>query len=233
MLLNLTIDDQAIRVRRGTSILAAAQAHGIHIPTLCNLDGIVPLGGCRICSVEIEGRVRPVPACATLAESGMVVCTENERLRSTRRQIVELLLAERNHHCPVCVMNDNCELQVLARRFGIDHVRYDFISPALSVDISHERFGIDHNRCVLCRRCVRVCDEIEGAHTWDVSGRGASSRIISDLADRWGECASCTDCGKCVQACPTGALFEKGVAVTRKGTTDLEWLVEWRKGRGR
>jgi len=227
--ITLTIDNQTIRIGPGETILAAARSHGIFIPTLCNLEGLIPLGGCRICIVEVGGRARPVPACSTRVEAGMVVITDSERLATARRMIVELLLAERNHTCPVCVMNGNCELQSLALRFGIDHVRYDFISPKADVDISHERFGIDHNRCILCRRCVRVCNEIEGAHTWDVGGRGAASRIISDLAQPWGESATCTGCGKCVQACPTGALFENGVVATRKGTICLERLKEWRK----
>ncbi|HEX9080093.1 MAG TPA: bidirectional hydrogenase complex protein HoxU [Desulfuromonadaceae bacterium] len=227
--LTLTIDGLTVRAGRGDTILHAARSRGIAIPTLCNLEGLAPMGGCRVCIVEIEGRPRPVPACATEAEPGMVVKTDSERLLAMRRMIVELLLAERNHSCPVCVMNGTCELQTLAARLGIDHVRYGFISPAARVDISHERFGIDHNRCILCRRCVRVCNEVEGAHTWDVGGRGAASRIVSDLAEPWGESATCTGCGKCVQACPTGALFEKGAGATRKGTICLERLVEWRK----
>lgn len=227
--LTLTIDGRAVRAGRGQTILQAARSHGIAIPTLCNLEGLTPLGGCRVCIVEVGGRPRPVPSCATRAEQGMVVTTDSERLAAARRMIVELLLAERNHTCAVCVMNGNCELQTLATHLGIDHVRYSFISPLASVDISHERFGMDHNRCILCRRCVRVCNEIEGAHTWDVGGRGAASRIISDLAEPWGESATCTGCGKCVQACPTGALFEKGAVAARKGTICLERLVEWRK----
>jgi len=227
--LTLTIDGQTVRAGQRDTILQAARSRGISIPTLCNLDGLAPLGGCRVCIVEVEGRARPLPACSTRAEQGMVVTTDSERLAAARRQIVELLLAERNHTCPVCVMNGSCELQTLATRLGIDHVRYGFISPLARVDISHERFGIDHNRCVLCRRCVRVCNEIEGAHTWDVGGRGTASRIVSDLAEPWGESASCTGCGKCVQACPTGAMFEKGVVDTRKGSICLERLIEWRK----
>jgi bidirectional [NiFe] hydrogenase diaphorase subunit len=125
-------------------------------------------------------------------------------------------------------MEGNCELQTLAKQLGIDHVRYGFIAPQMAVDISQPRFGLDHNRCILCRRCVRVCDEIEGAHTWDVSGRGAESRIICDLAEPWGESSTCTDCGKCVHSCPTGALFEKYAETTRKGSVCLERLVAWR-----
>jgi bidirectional [NiFe] hydrogenase diaphorase subunit len=127
---------------------------------------------------------------------------------------LELLLAERNHICSVCVANGQCELQELAARSGVDHVRYDYLwQPDLSVDATHPRFVLDENRCVLCTRCVRICDELEGAHTWDVSGRGVGSRVITDMATPWGDSITCTSCGKCVQACPTGALSHKGVTV--------------------
>jgi bidirectional [NiFe] hydrogenase diaphorase subunit len=143
----------------------------------------------------------------------MVVRTDTERLRDYRRMIVELLFAERNHVCSVCVANTNCELQNMAIAVGMDHVRYDYLNPACEVDVSHERFGVDHNRCILCTRCVRVCDEIEGAHTWDVAGRGTMARVITDLNQPWGTSSTCTSCGKCVQACPTGAIFFQGSTV--------------------
>ena len=226
--INLTINGRAVNGRKGQTLLQVALSHGIAIPTLCNLPGLAPAGACRVCVVEIAGHPRPLPACATPAEEGMDVTTDTPRLQAARRQVIELQLAERNHQCPVCVMNNHCELQTLAKLFGIDHVRYGFLAPQLPVDISHPRFGLDHNRCILCRRCVRVCDEVEGAHTWDVGGRGAASRIISDLAQPWGDSSTCTGCGKCVQCCPTGALFEKGVETTAKGNVCLERLVEWR-----
>ncbi|MDA8428835.1 MAG: bidirectional hydrogenase complex protein HoxU [Geobacteraceae bacterium] len=231
--IQLTINGQAVTGLAGQTLLQVAQQHQITIPTLCNFAGLSPLGACRVCIVEVAGYPRPLPACATAAEQGMVVNTESERLLNARRMIVELLLAERNHTCPVCVMDGGCELQALAKLLAIDHVRYGFIAPQLTVDISQARFGIDHNRCILCRRCVRVCDEVEGAHTWDVSARGASSRIISDLAEPWGDSATCTGCGKCVQICPTGALFEQGAEKTRKGSLGLERLLEWRGRRNR
>jgi bidirectional [NiFe] hydrogenase diaphorase subunit len=231
--ISLSINGQAVSGRAGQTLLQVARKHGIAIPTLCHFPGLSPMGACRVCIVEVAGYPRPVPSCATPAEQGMVVCTDSARIRDARRMIVELLLAERNHTCPVCTMDGNCELQTLAKLLGIDHVRYGFIAPQMTVDISQPRFGIDHNRCILCRRCVRVCDEVEGAHTWDVSSRGAESRIISDLAEPWGDSATCTDCGKCVQACPTGALFEKGAEKTHKGKICLERLMEWRGRRNR
>ncbi|HEY3307492.1 MAG TPA: bidirectional hydrogenase complex protein HoxU [Desulfuromonadaceae bacterium] len=231
--IKLTIDQQAATAQPGDTILQAAQNRNISIPTLCNLEGLIPWGGCRVCLVIVVGRPRPVPACATTAEDGMEVITDSPSLRSARQRIVELIFAERNHLCPVCVMNNHCELQSLAKDLQVDHVRYAFLAPAMGIDLSQQRFGIDHNRCILCRRCVRVCDEVEGAHTWDVSGRGAASRVITDLAQPWGSSSTCTDCGKCVQACPTGALFEKGIVAQRKTSISLQRLVAWRRRKDR
>lgn len=228
--IRLTIDGRTVTGRAGETILLTARRNGIAIPTLCNLPGVEPAGACRVCIVEVDGYPRPVPACITAIEQHMMIRTDTDRLRQKRRMIIELLLAERNHTCPVCTMNNACELQTLARELGIDHLRYTAPAPHATVDLSHPRFGIDHNRCILCRRCVRVCDEIEGAHTWDVTGRGTASSIICDLAQPWGESGTCTDCGKCVRACPTGALFEKGAEQTRKDPGCLERIVA---GRGR
>jgi bidirectional [NiFe] hydrogenase diaphorase subunit len=127
--------------------------------------------------------------------------------------ILELLLAERNHTCSVCVANGHCELQDRSAELGVDHVRFEYLYPECEVDLSHDLFGLDHHRCILCNRCLRVCDEVEGAHTWDVAGRGLSSRVISDMHQPWGDSSTCTSCGKCVVACPTGALFRQGASV--------------------
>jgi bidirectional [NiFe] hydrogenase diaphorase subunit len=142
----------------------------------------------------------------------MEVTTDSPRLQAYRRMIVELLFAEGNHICSVCVANGHCDLQNIGYAVGMTHVRYPYRAPERHVDASHERFVVDHNRCIMCTRCVRVCDEVEGAHTWDVAGRGHASRVIIDLGQPWGTSDTCTSCGKCVQVCPTGALFEKGVS---------------------
>jgi bidirectional [NiFe] hydrogenase diaphorase subunit len=144
---------------------------------------------------------------------GMEVFTDSPRLRKYRRMTVEMLFAEGNHICSVCVVNGRCELQDLSLTMGIDHISIPYMNPAREVDASHERFAFDANRCVLCTRCVRVCAEIEGAHVWDVMGRGFESGVITDLDQPWGSSVTCTSCGKCVQVCPTGALFIKGRAV--------------------
>lgn len=211
--ITLTIDGKEIGARDDQTILTIAREHGIYIPTLCFLEGLSPVGGCRLCLVEIAGSNKVLPACTTYASEGMVVLTQSEALQAHRRMVVEMLFAEGNHVCAVCVSNGNCELQDLATNLGVDHVTLPYLNQKRHVDASHPRFLLDHNRCVLCTRCVRVCDEIEGAHTWDVMGRGVDARIIADLNQPWGESTSCTSCGKCVQVCPTGALVEKGRAV--------------------
>ena len=219
----LRIDDRDLSAREDETIIEVARENDIPIPSLCYLEGLTVWGACRLCVVEVEGTDRLLAACSTRVAEGMQIRTDSERLRRYRRTIVELLFAERNHVCSVCVSNGHCELQNLAQTCGVDHVRVPYRNARYEVDSSHDLFRLDHNRCVLCTRCVRVCDEIEGAHTWDVMGRGSDCRVITDLARPWGESDSCTSCGKCVQVCPTGALVKQGTSVGEM-TKDLHFL---------
>lgn len=207
------IDDRDLSAREDETILTVAREQGIAIPSLCYLEGLSVWGACRLCVVEIEGSSRLVSACSTRVAQGMQVFSNTPRLQRYRRMIVELLFAERNHVCSVCVSNGHCELQTLAQQCGVDHVRVPYRNSVYEIDSTNDYFRLDHNRCVLCTRCVRVCDEIEGAHTWDLMGRGIDCRVITDLNRPWGESATCTGCGKCVQVCPTGALVKQGTSV--------------------
>lgn len=229
----LKVDGQDVGAHEQQTILEVAREHGIAIPALCHLDGLSDVGACRLCLVEVKGARRLLPACVTSVEEGMEVVTNSETLVKYRKMVLELLFSERNHICSVCVSNGHCELQSLAQTLEVDHIEVPYRHPRLPVDASHDRFVIDHNRCILCTRCVRVCDEIEGAHTWDVMGRGVNSRVITDLDQLWGESESCTSCGKCVHVCPTGALVEKGrsVAEMTKRRQFLPYLTLMREGR--
>jgi bidirectional [NiFe] hydrogenase diaphorase subunit len=227
----LTINGKQISADESATILEAATDAGIEIPTLCHLEGVYDIGACRLCLVEVAGIAKLLPACTTRVSEGMEIQTDTERLAQYRRITLELLLAERNHVCAVCVANEHCELQTLACALGVDHVRYDYCFPRWEVDNSHALFGMDHNRCILCTRCVRVCWHIEGAGTKNVSGRGARSRIITDLNQAWGTSDTCTKCGKCVMSCPTGALFYKGSTTSemQRDRDKLEFIVTARE----
>jgi bidirectional [NiFe] hydrogenase diaphorase subunit len=209
----LTIDGHDIGAGEDETILDVAWENGIRIPALCHLEGLTPVGACRLCLVEVEGTNRLLPACVTRIEEGMRVTAHSERLERYRRMILELLFSEGNHICSVCVANGHCELQRLAQEQGMDHVRVPYLYARTGVDTSHPLFGLDQSRCILCTRCVRACGEVEGAHTWDVLGRGATSRVITDFGQPWGLSETCTNCSKCVNVCPTGALFYRGRGV--------------------
>lgn len=227
----LKIDGMDVSGTEDQTILEVARENDIEIPTLCTLEGLSTIGACRVCLVELAGTDKLVPACVTLIDEGMEVTTTSERLVDYRRKVVELLFAERNHICAVCVSNGNCELQDLAEELGVDHIRYPYLFPEVGVDGSHEDYGADHNRCIACQRCVRVCGEIEGAHTWDMKDRGTDSRVVIDMNQDWGTSQTCTSCGKCVSVCPTGALFDKGSGVSEmvKETEFLPYLTTMRE----
>jgi bidirectional [NiFe] hydrogenase diaphorase subunit len=211
--ITLKIAGSEFKTEEGTTILDLARANGIFIPTLCNFKGLSNVGACRLCMVEVRGVPRLLPACATVVAEGMDVTVDSPKVAKYRKMILELLFAERNHVCAACVSNGHCELQSLAQRLGVHHTRYPYRYPKLKYDASHPKFNYDANRCILCTRCMRACEEVEGARTWNVMGRGINSVMITDLHQPWGESPSCTSCSKCVHVCPTGALSEKGRAV--------------------
>jgi bidirectional [NiFe] hydrogenase diaphorase subunit len=232
----VTLDGEDVMAFEGETVLELARRVGVHIPTLCYLDGLSVYGGCRLCMVQTAGDHRLKPACATEVSADLEVTTNSRDLREHRRRIVELLFAEGNHICAFCVSSGACELQDLATEHQVDHIHYELDYPREAVDASHPKYVLDRERCVLCTRCVRVCDEVEGAHVWDVAMRGNDARIVAGMDIPWGESASCTWCGKCVVVCPTGALSFKGratgemrhdpelVAFLARARDEGEWL---------
>jgi bidirectional [NiFe] hydrogenase diaphorase subunit len=222
--LTLQIDGADVAGGEGDSILTIAAENGIAIPTMCHMTGLSDTGACRMCVVEVAGSDRLFPACTTPIAEGMQVTTRSPQLDAHRRTVVEMLFLERHHVCSVCVANNHCELQDLADDLRVDHFELPLINPRVGIDASHPLFAIDHNRCIMCVRCVRVCAEVEGAFTWGVMGAGIDERVVTDMGTRWGESATCTSCGKCVQVCPTGALFEKGRSIAEGSKAQRPFL---------
>ena len=213
--ITLTVNSKQIKGKEGDTVLDVCKANGIDIPTLCHFEGITDIGACRLCIVEIEKERRPVPACTYPIRNGLVVQTHTEKLEKYRRLILELLFTERNHLCAYCVASGDCELQNLAYKYQMDNVRYAYAWPPLPVDTVNNYLVIDHNRCILCGRCIRTCDEITGAHVLDFGNRGWKEMVCADLNQPLGT-SSCISCGACFQVCPTGAIFAKSSAYTVK-----------------
>jgi len=207
----IQIDDKKMEVEEGKTILTVCREHDIEILTMCHLKGVMDIGACRLCLVEIEGVNKLLSACTTKVAANMIIRTNTERIKKYQRITTELFFAERNHVCSVCVANGKCELQKLGYKVGMDRIRYPFLFPQCEVDTSHAWYVIDHNRCIMCTRCVRVCNEVEGAHNWDVMNRGYNVRIISDFDTPWGESETCTSCGKCLHDCPPGAIWPNAI----------------------
>ena len=210
---DITFDGVEFEAYADETILQAARRLGVDIPSLCYLEGVSIYGGCRLCVVQVAEDHKLQPACATQVRPDMEIQTETPQLRAHRKAILELTFAEGNHVCAVCVSNGHCELQDRAVDCGMDHVRFDYQSPRREIDASHPKYVFDPNRCIMCTRCVRVCDEIEGAHVWDIGYRGSQAILVTEGNVPWGEAMSCTWCGKCVAVCPTGSLSYQGTAV--------------------
>lgn len=208
-MVTLTIDGRQLEVPEGTTVLEAAKLAGIEIPTLCHHPQLRPYGGCRLCVVEVERMRTLQPSCTLPASNGMVVYTNTPKVREARKFILTLLFSERNHYCMYCQMSGgDCELQNAAYGEDMTHWPLPPNWNPYPVDASHKYFVLDHNRCILCRRCVRACGELVGNFTLGVRERGAEIMIIADLDVPLGE-STCVSCGTCVQVCPTGALIDR------------------------
>ncbi len=229
--ISVTIDEKKFDVEPQKTILEVCRENGIEILTMCHLKGIIDIGACRLCLVEVEGINKLLSACTTKVAPNMAIRTSTEKIKRYQRITTELFFAERNHVCAVCVSNGKCELQNLGYKVELDHIRYPHLFPQCEVDTSHPWYVMDHNRCIMCTRCVRVCNEVEGAHNWDVMNRGHQVRIISDFNTPWGESTTCTSCGKCLHACPTGAIWPKAIVQGQleKNPVMVTELVERRK----
>ena len=202
------IDGAPVRGAPGQTILQAADAAGIYIPRLCNMDGLSPFGGCRVCTVMVNGR--PQAACTQPVAEGMIVENDTEQMRTVRRDLIEMLFVEGNHYCMSCEKSGNCELQALAYRFGIAAPKYPYQFPKRHVDASHPDIWIDRNRCILCGRCVRASKELDGKGVFEFVGRGIMKRVAVNAESKLADTnADATD--KAVEACPVGALLVKRV----------------------
>ena len=220
----LTIDGQSVTVPAGTSVMAAAMSLGTKIPKLCATDSLEPFGSCRLCLVEIEGRRGTPASCTTPAEEGMVVRTQTENLSSLRKGVMELYISDHPLDCLTCSANGDCELQDMAGAVGLREVRYGYEGENhvfakgkdgavnenwLAKDTSNPYFTYDPSKCIVCNRCVRACEEVQGTFALTITGRGFDSRVAAGPTDFLG--SECVSCGACVQACPTATLMENKV----------------------
>jgi formate dehydrogenase major subunit len=217
-MINLTIDGKPIEVQEGTTVLEAAEAAGVYVPTLCHHPQLTPYGGCRMCMVEIEGAKTLQPSCTLPAANGMVVTTKSEKVLTARNFVLTLIFSERNHFCMYCPVSDgDCELQNRAYDEGMTHWDLQPNWQPFEVDASHPFIVLDNNRCILCRRCVRACGELVGNYTLGFEERGANSMLVADYDVPLGE-STCISCGTCAQICPTGALIDRQSAYLGKET---------------
>lgn len=204
--IEFTIDGRLVAADAGQTILQAADAAGIYIPRLCAHRELHPFGACRVCTVKVNGR--PQTACTMPAADGMVVENNTEELTEHRRRLIEMLFVEGNHYCMFCEKSGNCELQALAYRFGITAPRYPYLFPNRDVDASHPEVLLDRNRCVLCARCVRASQQLDGKNVFQFIGRGIKKTLWinaeRELAD--------TDLSahdRAVDVCPVGCILRK------------------------
>ena len=209
----LTIDGQAVTVPAGTSIMRAAMDAGTQIPKLCATDSVDAFGSCRLCLVEIQGRPGTPASCTTPVASGMVVSTQTERLKQIRKGVMELYISDHPLDCLTCAANGDCELQDMAGAVGLRDVRYGYDGESHTrqeKDESNPYFTFDPSKCIVCSRCVRACQEVQGTFALTIDERGFASHVSAGMNEDFLD-SECVSCGACVQACPTATLSEKSV----------------------
>jgi len=201
----ITIDGKEIVAEKGSYILAAAIKNGIYIPTLCNVEGIKPRGSCRICTVKVNGRM--MTACSTPVADGMKVENDTEEIRRIRKQIIELLFVEGNHYCPACEKSGNCELQALGYRYGMLVPRFTYEFPNRDVDASNPKIIKDHNRCILCNRCIRLIKDEKGRSMFVPRKRG--HKMTVEIDNELAMTISDELAQKAAEICPVGSILKK------------------------
>ena len=205
-LVTLTIDGEVVKAKKGTTILQAAKQAGIDIPTLCFLKDINEVGDCRMCIVEVEGRRGFATSCIQTVEEGMVVHTHTPNVLEARQVILDLILSNHHRDCLTCTRNGNCELQDLATKFNVLKVEFEGERAEHTIDDLSPSIVRDFNKCILCRRCVAACKNVQKIGAIDCINRGFES-CISTVGDHSLNDVNCTLCGQCIEACPTGALL--------------------------
>jgi formate dehydrogenase alpha subunit len=209
--MRLTIDGTEIDAKEGETILEVARNEGIYIPALCYDPDLKPNGACRLCMVEIEGRNDLPLSCMTYASDGIVVHTNTEKVKEVRRRIVEVIRSDHEDNCKLCVKNEHCELQEICREVGVETTPYEGIKKLAyptEVDESNPFFKLDRRRCVLCTKCVRICEEVQGVGALELSGYGFSTKV-SGVGGKGIRDTACESCGQCLERCPTACLLPK------------------------
>jgi len=209
----LVVDGHEIEVPQGSSLMHAARKAGIEVPKLCATDTLEAFGSCRLCLIEVDGRKGTPASCTTPAENGMVVRTQTDRLRRLRRNVMELYISDHPLDCLTCSANGDCELQDMAGAVGLREVRYGFDGArhrTHETDVSNPYFSFEPDKCIVCSRCVRACEEVQGTFALTIDGRGLNSLIAAGQDEEF-LASECVSCGACVEACPTATLNEKTI----------------------
>ena len=207
-MVNVTIDGRKLQAPKSATVLTAAQAAGINVPSLCYHPELRPEGACRVCVVEVEGAKSLVASCVYPVNEGMVVRTNTAAVREARKAVVELLLANHPQDCLSCQRNTNCELQTMAADLGIRKVRFDGVKKNLPLDANNPALVRDPNKCILCGRCIKACSDRQGVNVYSFAKRGFDT-VVAPAFEVGLDQAPCTYCGQCASVCPTAAIVEK------------------------